>query len=266
VILVQGSLIINGTTANPVILRGDRLDKDYEDIPAQWIGIRLLPGSKDNIITGAIIRDGYLAIEVDSASANTNPNLTISHSIIQNMTAAGIVGYSAKILAFNNLISDCGQFTFYGALGGDYTLVYNTLADYNTTFNRQNPSFLLDNSPYRNEQGGIVMKTPLNFTLVNNIIYGSLEEELLLNNSADGEQSFTTRVMQNCLLRTQQNAFNINQNILNQDPQFENYAQKKYTLNASSPAKGKAVTINTITDDLPGKTRSNSAPTIGAYE
>lgn len=36
------------------------------------------------------------------------------------MSAVGIVGYSAHIVAVNNLISDCGQFGFFGALGGKY--------------------------------------------------------------------------------------------------------------------------------------------------
>jgi len=32
--LVDGKLLVNGTKADPVIFRGDRLDPDYKDLPA----------------------------------------------------------------------------------------------------------------------------------------------------------------------------------------------------------------------------------------
>src|SRR5690606_14995308 len=118
---------------------------------------------------------------------------------------------------------------------GDYTLIYNTFANFNTRFNRQNTQFLLDNSPYKNEQGQIELKCPLNYSLANNIIYGSLEEELLFNSNSEGEQSFTTRSIQNSLFRTKITGLNINNNIISQEPLFplfENVPERKYKVKA----------------------------------
>ncbi len=262
---VQGTLIINGTKDKPVIFQGDRLDPGWRDNAGQWVGIRLLPASVDNKITYAIIKNGVVGLEVDSLPANANPNLILQNSIIQNMAAAGLVGYSSKIVAINNVINNCGQFTFYGALGGNYTLYHNTFANYSIGFNRQTPQLVLDNSPFKNEAGNIIAKFPLDFDCVNNIIYGSQEDELVFNNAADGEQSFTTHNFSNNLVRTKLTTLP-NTNIINADPIFENSAEFNYSLKDNSPAKGKGVFITGIDKDISGKSRNTSTPTIGAYE
>lgn len=263
-IFVRGKMKVTGTPNNPVLFTGDRLDQDYADLAGQWNGIRFLPGSMDNEMTAAILKNGFVGIEVDSAPLVNSPALTISQCHIDNMKAAGIVGYSAFILAINNLITNCGQFNFYGALGGTYQLIHNTLANYNATSGRQNAQFLLDNTPY-DDGKGTVLKFELNYALVNNIIYGSMEEELLFNNNTNGNQSFTLRNIQNNLFRTKQSQLNINNNLLNRDPMFENIEELKFQVKSGSPAIGSAV-VSSVTNDITGKTRNSSAPTIGAYE
>lgn len=262
-ILVAGTLIVNGTANNPVIFEGTRLDGDYKELSNQWAGIRFLPRSKDNVITGAIIRNGYIGIEVDSQSVNSNPNLTITQSHIYNMSAVGIVGYSAHIVAVNNLISDCGQFGFFGALGGKYQLVHNTIASYNTKFNRQNPIVVFDNTPYFDRQNNIVARYNLSFELVNNIVYGSLEEELLINSHPQG-LPITTPIIQSNLIRTKQSSLNTNGNVLNRDPLFENFVINDYRLKATSPAKNTGTQTNILVD-FKNNPRSNT-PSMGCWE
>ena len=262
-ILVAGTLIVNGTANNPVIFEGTRLDGDYKELSNQWAGIRFLPRSKDNVITGAIIRNGYIGIEVDSQSVNSNPNLTITQSQIYNMSAVGIVGYSSHIVAANNLISDCGQFGFFGALGGKYQLVHNTIASYNTKFNRQNPILVFDNTPYFDQQNNIVARYNLSFDLVNNIVYGSLEEEFLINSHAQG-LPITTPIIQSNLIRTKQSSLNTNGNVLNRDPLFENFVINDYRLKANSPAKNTGTQTN-ILIDIKNNPRSTT-PSIGCWE
>lgn len=262
-ILVAGTLIVNGTANNPVIFEGTRLDGDYKELSSQWAGIRFLPRSKDNVITGAIIRNGYIGIEVDSQSVNSNPNLTITQSQIYNMSAVGIVGYSSHIVAVNNLISDCGQFGFFGALGGKYQLVHNTIASYNTKFNRQNPILVFDNTPYFDQQNNIVARYNLSFELVNNIVYGSLEEEFLINAHAQG-LPITTPIIQSNLIRTKQSSLNTNGNVLNRDPLFENFAINDYRLKANSPAKNTGIQTN-ILIDIKNNPRSTT-PSMGCWE
>ena len=262
-ILVAGTLIVNGTPENPVYFEGTRIDGDYKDLTNQWAGIRFLPRSKDNVITGAIIRNGFVGIEVDSQPVNANPNLTITQSQIYNMSAVGIVGYSSKIVAVNNLITDCGQFGFFGALGGNYQLVHNTIASYNTSFNRQNPLVVFDNTPYYDKNDNVVARYNLAFELVNNIIYGSLEEEFLINNNAAG-LPITTPVIQANLIRTKQTSLGVNGNVLNKDPLFENYLTYDFKIKQNSPAKNTGIQTNIVVD-IKNNARSNS-PSIGCWE
>jgi hypothetical protein len=265
-ILVSGTLVVNGTTGNPVIFEGDRMEPDYSDVPGQWIGIRILLDSKDNVIRNAVIKNGVIGVEVDSASLNENPKLLISQSIVRNMSADGILGYTADIVAINNLVVNCGQFSFLGAYGGNYHLYHNTFATFANIFARTTPTVVLDNSPYTDVNGKPVKAFPLNSDLTDNIIFGSQDDEFLLN-SADGGDTTGKIVVQYCLLKSQKYAtqLNANGNILNQDPLFNNYSKNDFDLPATSPAKGKGIYVNVPTD-LKGRPRSSSTPTIGCYE
>ncbi|MES2691415.1 MAG: right-handed parallel beta-helix repeat-containing protein [Bacteroidota bacterium] len=260
-ILVQGTLVVNGTPENPVIFEGTRLDGGGKDYTKQWIGIRFLPRSKDNRIKGAIIRNGFVGIEVDSLPVNGSPNLQIEQCRIYNMQAVGIVGYTSHIVAINNEITNCGQFGFFGALGGDYKLYHNTLALYNTDFNRQNPLLVFDNSSYKDANGAVLTSFPLSFELVNNIIEGSLEDEFLIN---DSKATTITAVIQNNIFRTKNKSLNVNGNKLNVNVLFENPGLMQYTLKAASPAKAAGANIG-VTVDLKNKIRA-AVPSMGCYE
>lgn len=262
-ILVAGTIIVNGTQSNKVVFTGDRLDPDYRDITGQWGSIHLLASSTDNVISHALIKNGLIGIRVDSLSRNSNPKLLLKYSTIENMASVGLLGFTADITAFNNTVVNCGQFTFYGRFGGNYRLYHNTFAAYGFDFNRQNEQFLLDNGPLRNEQNQITAVFPLQAIVVNNIVYGSEDEELILNNDPTGG-AFNLSI-QNNLLRTKLTALNTNGNILNRDPIFEDASKNNMKVKENSPAKGKGVFIN-IQNDFLELPRNTSAPTIGAYE
>lgn len=262
-LLIAGTLLVNGTQTNKVVFEGDRLDADYRNRAGQWGGIHFLSSSTDNVMSHAEIKNALIGVRVDSLSLNQNPKLLLRNSTIQNMSAVGLLGYTANITAINNQVVNCGQFTFYGRFGGTYNLYHNTFAAYPVNFNRQNEQFLLDNSPLQNEQGQITAVYALNATLINNIIYGSEDEELILNNNPLGGNFGLT--LQNNLLRTKIAALNVNNNILNKDPLFLNVQESNFQLNENSPAKGKGVFIN-IPSDLNEKPRNTNTPTMGAFE
>lgn len=263
-ILIGGTMVVNGTQSNTVVFEGDRLDPDYRDRAGQWGSIHLLSSSMDNVITHAEIRNGLIGIRVDSLSNNQNPKLLLRNSIIKNMSSVGLLGFTATITAINNAIVNCGQFTFYARFGGNYNLYHNTFAAYPFRFNRQNQQFLLDNSPLTNAEGTQIIATfPLNVVMVNTIVYGTQEEELLINNDPKGGTS--NLLIQQCLLKTKLTAVNANGNIINKDPLFVDASNNDFQLKDNSPAKGKGVFVN-VTNDLLDKSRSILAPTIGAYE
>lgn len=268
---IQGTLKVNGTVVKPVLFTGDRMDKggtldiDYSEMTGQWIGIRILPGSKDNVLNFAVLKNGVIGVEADSVPVNANANLTLNQCIIGNMKAAGVVGYSSRIDMTNCLIAGCGEFSFYGALGGTYNLVHNTMVCLNLASSRQNPQFLVDNTPY-DDGKGTVIKFPLSFTLVNNIIWGSLDEELLLNNNPEGNQTITASMSKN-ILRTKLSSLPSGNLISQADdyPQFTDIEKNDYSVKSTSPAKAAGFQINVLAD-LKNVSRNLASPTIGAYE
>jgi len=81
----DGTLKVQGTLGNPVIFQGDRLESYYSDQPGQWGEIWLSAGSKNNEINQAIIKNGYVGIQIDTTAVNpTQPTLTIENTIIKN--------------------------------------------------------------------------------------------------------------------------------------------------------------------------------------
>jgi hypothetical protein len=88
---------------------------------------------------------------------------------------------------------------------------------------------------------------------------------LILNNAADGNQTFTTRVIQNNLLRTTIQALQTNDNVLNKDPRFEDITHSDFRIKPDSPAKNKGVWIG-VAKDFGEGIRSAVTPSIGAWE
>lgn len=263
-IYVAGTLIVNGTIQNPVVFEGSRLDDDYKEVAGQWIGIRFLPGSSGNSISGSIIKNGYVGIEVDSMPATGTYGLTLKETIIKNMSACGLLCYTGKVYAENNLIANTGLYAFIGELGGTYDLIHNTFSAQSQITGRKDPGFYLSNAPGRDQNGNILYKFPLAFQLRNNIIWGTLDDELLLNNDPEGVP-ITSAVLTNCLMKTKDLNLATNGNILNRDPRFKDVSKADFDLQSNSPCRNTGVNVG-IPRDLLGRNRNISAPSIGAYE
>lgn len=262
-IFVNGTLEITGSKDNPVILQGARLEQAYRNIPSQWFGIRFLPASRLNKIDHAVVKNGVVGIEVDSLQNGGGFKLELSHTKILNMSAGGLIGYTAWIKATNVLSANCGQYTFLGELGGNYELKHCTFANYNTTFLRSKPAFGLSDADYVDVNGS---RSPnnLQFLIQNTIVWGSLKEELVF---FDGGQGTVTATIQNTLMRTETGGLSGNNNLINIDPKFIDYRELNFELDTLSPVKDVGLTSLTppVLDDLRGELR-DALPDIGAFE
>ncbi|MFZ4797490.1 MAG: hypothetical protein ACOYMA_08340 [Bacteroidia bacterium] len=265
-IYVAGTLIIDGTVDNPVVLQGDRLDDAYKEVPNQWNGIHLLSTSINNKITGAIIKNGFVGIRVDSLASNANPKLELTQTKIFDMGAVGLLSYSAYIKAENNLISDCGQYTFLGDLGGRYDFTFNTFVALGSS-TRQNASFTITNTPYRNESGSIVKVFPLSYNFRNNIIWGSNEDEINFVRDIDGITTSTNVNRNNIKSVVFRDELIVtgNDNQVNYDPTFVDANKKNYKLKGGSPCNGGGLINTGINIDIENKPRL-FPPAIGCYE
>ncbi len=152
-LVVEGTLLINGTLDNPVVLRGDRLDianysppLPYDKIPGQYGGIWIMNSSVLSKFNYATIRNGTTGIIVGALRQAGQAVLELSNCKLENHSFAGIFAFNAKITAYNCLIDNCGTFTFAGFDGGDYEFYQSTFANYyNLAGSGSTPSLQLTN-------------------------------------------------------------------------------------------------------------------------
>lgn len=236
-LFIAGSLQAQGGPLDTIAFSGDRREPLYSDEPGQWGGIHFLSSSRDNVLSYARIRNAVAGIRVDSLSNNSNPKLILINSVIKNMQVAGLLLYNADVSAFNNLVYNCGQFLLYAGLGGRYDLKQNTFAGLNFTQARQTPAVYFGDY-YQADK--ILQTSRLEVNLVNNIIWGSNANELLLERK--GNEAFSITVLSN-LLKSNSADFNTG-NLLNQDPLFRHARKENYRLTDKSPALKKGADLS----------------------
>ncbi len=264
---VDGVLKVRGSLENPVIFQGDRLDKDYRNIPGQWDRIWLMEGRQgfNHEIDYAIIRNGFIGIQAESFLRATSNQLNISNTIIENHTGIGIYSRLFAIDAKNVVVANCGNYCVALTAGGAYRFMHTTLANNWGYSVRNTPSLFYNNFLLDSLDRPIPVSFNLEFG--NSIIYGSNSEEIEseLVSGAD-----TTYLFDHCLVKTERNLANwpsFENSFKNEDPKFKDYAAFNYRPDTLSPVigRGKISIANLIPFDLDGISRSGS-PDIGAYQ
>jgi hypothetical protein len=259
---VLGTLKVQGTAARPVSIQSDKVAYRFRHNAGLWNGIHFLRGSTNNVLEYAIISQGLIGLRVDSLPENNNPNLILKNCRVMHHGVAGLLGITAKVYAENTLFADCGSFTFYGLLGGDYDFRHCTFASYNSGAGRREPHVAVTNT-LRDGNGNLLDARDVKSYFVNNIIYGPLEDEIGFDNS---NNAAFNHFLEYNLIRTKLTQLNNNQNILNKDPKFLSLSNHDYGLDTLSPAKDKAVMLSPPIDfDVLGRLRS-FPPDLGAFE
>ena len=258
-----GSIKVNGTLGNEVTFQGDRLDPWYKDIPGQWDRIWLMPGSIDNEINYAIIRNANIGIHADTVG-NNNPTVRITNTIIENMSAIGILGQGANISATNTLVSKCGQYSVACNIGGTYNFTHCTFANYWDYSRRSTPSILLKNY-YEGSDGNIYVRNLEEANFTNCIIDGNLSNEVSFQEEEVGAFNYS---FDHCLIKIDPTNDTDNEyyenTIINQLPKFVDNLESNFYLTEDSPAINAGKNSTEGTFDIEGNPRNN--PDIGAYE
>jgi hypothetical protein len=269
---VAGSIIINGTRDDPVTFQGDRLEQLFKDIPGQWDGLWLLPGSHDNRINYAVIKNGIIGIEADTLAGLNAPTLEISNSIIINMSAVGILGLGTTIKASNCVIGNCGQYALALLIGGSYEFYHCTIANYWGSFTtRSNPAVALNNY-YKDVNGNYQVRPVEKAFFGNCIIYGSRDSEFEIDSFPHAILNYE---LDHCITRIDPEKFNLNDQTRfktifnNEDPKFVSYVDNDYQLDTLSSAKDRGLMDYALLYnlDILGTSRlDDDGPDIGAYE
>jgi len=284
---VLGTLQVHGTVDNPVTFQGDRLEEWYKYTPGQWYayyinkekdikyltgGIHFWKGSNNNIIDHAIIKNGVKGIQVDSVGEGDNPTLTLSNSIVKNMSAIGLMAQSSKVLVFNSVIANCGYYAVVLSLGGYYEFYQSTIGNYYDFDTRKTPSLIFNNY-YKNEDKYYTFDFSAIFG--NSIIYGNIDSEFFIDQHPDETKPFSF-LFDHCLMKLDDEFDTSNKDIYksiirNKDslPRFINTYEGNFRLDTLSAAinKGSVFYSTMIPTDQDGNDRNmDGKPDLGAYE
>jgi hypothetical protein len=268
--IVDGTLAVNGTQADPVIFTGDRLDEGYKDLPASWPGIYFRGNSKNNVLTYAVVKNAYQAIVTEKPSINANPKLILHQCIVDNAYDAGIFCVNSSLQADNSLISNCGS-NIILSYGGIYNFTHCTVAAYSTNYlNHKNPVLNVNNF---SNQTGTTLTADLNAVFRNNIFWGDdgiVKDELVVNKQ--GTNPFVVLFEKNIYRAlTDPSNSTLTSNIKNTDPSFDSIDVSKrifdFRITKNSFAPGiNAGTLTGFPKDLDDNNRNVGLPDIGCYE
>jgi hypothetical protein len=279
-LFVYGNLEINGSLSDPVIIRGDRLDKigfvdpvPYQYVPGQWGGVYLLSKRGKHKINYLNLSSGYVGLYFYNSDRDYRPKLEIQNSKIHNFLLYNLVAVNGDVTVVNSEISNSGSFTVY-LNGGNHVFYHTTIAN----FYNSNPV-----SPNSRDRNPAVMIMELNRALPmspvfrNCIISGSNENELTI--ASKFPDQFTGDFSNSYIRRSKAYNTNIFSSIrwyTYRDSVFEHnrydVEKKRYfdfTPDSISPARGWA-DINLAgqyPEDLHGRSRfADGKPDAGAYE
>ncbi|HKK63873.1 MAG TPA: choice-of-anchor Q domain-containing protein, partial [Bacteroidales bacterium] len=275
-IFVVGTLEMNGTIDDPIVVQGDRLESFYDDLPGQWLGIYFAPGSMNNVINYAEIYNGTFGLRADSVVSFDQPVLKISNTEINRMAYGGILGRGTTIEAYNTVVGDCGNSCVEMLYEGSYEFTHCTFANYwNDGFsNRKTPALLISNYfAYQDSLGEVIIETRdiEKAVIRNSIIYGNSTNEIEIRNSDAGLLNYT---IDRCITRFDEEEFSyqFDPNFIgifnNVNPKFDSI-KYSYELDPSSPAinQGNSEYAIDFPYDKKGDSRvSDKSPDLGAFE
>jgi hypothetical protein len=269
-IQTYGTLKMNGTVDEPIVFRGSRFDKiegdiPYDNVPGQWNGIYIYPGSYDNHLENVYVRNATRGITFYASDVQYN-KASLMNVAVHNSAEYCMSATNSKIDAANCLFSN-SKSTSVLLHGGEYTFLHCTIANYYRWSARQSSALLLSNFV------DIGIQTPLGrCDFINSIIYGSLTEEVMFNEKSP--QDFNYQFISSLIKRKETDAPQFKDIIWNKNPLFRDLNSKgiynyNFELSSGSPAINEADKSYSLSVpfDLKGRSRlSDSGPDIGCYE
>lgn len=282
-ILVQkeASIQVNGSLSmdevlqeNAVVFEGDRLEPQFSEVPGQWGGIWIVSGSNGNNLSYATVKNATVGVYVEGDGLLESNTLTLKNSSIFNSANINLWAKKAVIHGENNVLGSAGSISLYCNLGGSYSFLHSTIANYWANGFRNGSALEIDNYNATTTAKGDLLKA----SFVNCIIDGAKNIELSLRSNQENEFSFS---FTNCLLKFVDNVSRFDQEprydfangpeytniFLNENLQFTDPFRNDYKIEEGSAANGKGdlETAHLVPLDILGRDRTQS-PEIGAFE
>ncbi len=265
----DGQLIIDGTAEEPVIVRGDRLETYYNDTPGQWEQILMMDGraGADHRISHAIIRNGTIGLNCQSALKATECALRIDNTIVENQSGYGLFSILYAAEAKNFVIANCGFANFW-AFGGDYRFVHSTIANYWNANEHNNNENAVTVANYAIDGNNEPFYYPFRMEMDNCIIYGKQKDEI---KTVFGPEADSLYTFDHCLIKSEKyngNMAGFSHCLFNLDPFFADQMKPDCHIDSiASPVIGMGNPLfgNEMPYDLDGVSRIGT-PDLGAYQ
>lgn len=269
-----GSIKVNGLVDSVVTFQGDRLEMEYQDLPGQWDRIWINEGAVDNEFNYAVIKNGFIGLQAETTREPMGNKLVLKNTTIQNMSRWGLFTISYRVEGYNSLFINCAENTALFSVGGIYDFRHCTFANFWNQSVRLEPSFTVSNNLTVFDADGnpITYLGDLDASFRNCIIYGNLDEELILSE----EQGVGFEVLfEYCDIRTEDplEADYFVNCIKNTGPKFVDVSAHNFRLDTLSPVSdiGSLEVITTSPIDISKDFDENSriaddGPDLGAFE
>jgi len=247
---VFGTLLVNGTPTNPVVMGGFRQEPLYEKAVGTWRGLLLYPNTSRHVLNYCTLRNTEIGILCSDTQVDLN-GCQIYHASV-----AGCVAFNSTMRLYNSIISNCIERLFQANDGGSYELIHCTFANYEYDFFRNN------------EPGTVFLQSDgapaMNIRLFNSVFWGNLADEIYFLGP-----NFTLQAAHNVFKTAIYSAEVLNpsgnQNQVNPSGAlFQNERLLDFRPAENSPLINRGLPTS-LTIDIKGNPR-DSQPDIGAFE
>lgn len=260
----KSTLNIQGTLGNEVIIEGDRLEQDYQNVSGQFYGI-YFQQARPCTIDYAIIKNGTSGVHLyDEDPTNTGYTLTMTNTIIKNQARYGVFIFAgAKVKAENCIIAKNGTHALFVLQGGDFNFNHCDLLGYGSS---TNPAVGISNYYTDYSAGQTNVSSIDEGKLYNCVVTGNLTTEFAMD-TIQMSGVVLNFDFKNTLLRSEEvytDSFYDASVIWNGNALFTNPSEFDFTFGSNSVLQGTGVNTSVVTDIL-GNPRNNP-PDIGAIE
>ena len=270
VVLPNSSIEIQGTAENPVRIRTDRLEPEFQEVAGQWAGILIQAGSRNNIFNHTLIQHSIVGVSIDSAASLVLNNCQIGYTSGSGLSAEHAQVTANNCLFFQNLTNGISL-----GYGGSYTFNHCTSANYDNQGVALSANNIRCTDPLCQ---GEIFFNPLNLTMTNCILTGNDEDEISFFDLTDGEDPNAFRFnfrnsfinLDEILEPEQYPNFFDNctdcRSLVRQDTLFLDLEMQDFHLDTMSIAIDQGLYLPFINEDLEGNPRESNLVDVGCYE
>jgi hypothetical protein len=264
----KGTLNINGTLGNEVVIQGDRLEADYDNVAGQYYGV-YYHQSRPSTIDYAIIKNSIAGIHVYGKDESfSGPNVTIKNTKISNAASYGLFLFDGpEVEAENTLVHSNGVHALIVLQGADFVFTHCDFLGYGAG-DYTSPAVGIRN--YYTDGNGTTTIGQINQGEFRNcVIYGYGEDQLAFDTLQPGGVNINID-FRNCLLKTtlNQSSTLFQSCLYNGNPAFSSIGDKNFDFTNVNSALNGAGSISfpgTLSSDIAGEPK-DSPPDIGCYD